>query len=153
MTRGQWMFVASLGLGSALLTAAVATGGVRSDDDYQADRTVTPRIAETDQRDHALQARVEQRLRLHDEIEWENLSVHAKDGRVTLEGVVGSMRERGLATHVAATVPGADRVDNRVVVQGRGVPRGAAGFANPPVRDRDGTREASERWETPRNVR
>ncbi|GKS58089.1 hypothetical protein YTPLAS18_16160 [Nitrospira sp.] len=66
--------------------------------------------------DAEVRARVEKRLLLEDEIAWSNLVVDVTDGEVTLDGMVRSQVEKGLATKLAVTVPGVKVLNNRLIV-------------------------------------
>lgn len=66
--------------------------------------------------DYEVQTRIEKRLRLEDTIHWRNLSVDVTQGKVTLDGMVRTMEEKGLATKLAVTVPGVEALMNRIIV-------------------------------------
>ena len=66
--------------------------------------------------DYELKTKIEVRLQLEDDIHWRNLSIEAGQGDVTLNGMVRTMEEKGLATKLAATVPGVKSLKNRIIV-------------------------------------
>jgi hypothetical protein len=65
---------------------------------------------------YALEAKVEQRLRLRDDLQWANLGVQAKGGHVTLMGEVATEQDRALATNIASTIPEVRALTNRIIV-------------------------------------
>jgi hypothetical protein len=67
--------------------------------------------------DEALESKVERRLRMEGRIRWDELRVEAKDGEVTLYGIVKSNEERGFAEKAASTVPDVTAVYNKILVQ------------------------------------
>lgn len=66
--------------------------------------------------DYEVKTKVEVRLRLEDDIHWRNLAIEVAHGEVTLNGMVRTMEEKGLATKLAATVPGVRSLKNRIIV-------------------------------------
>ena len=69
--------------------------------------------------DYELKSRLEKRLRLEDDIQWNNLSVQVNDGHAILHGTVSTMEGKGLATKLASTVPGVTQLENRIIVDPR----------------------------------
>jgi hypothetical protein len=66
--------------------------------------------------EHSLEAKVERRLRLRDDLQWANLAVQANGGHVTLMGEVATEHDRALATNITSTIAGVTAVTNRIIV-------------------------------------
>jgi hypothetical protein len=73
-------------------------------------------ITSIKENDERLAAKIEEKLRMDERINWQMLQVKVKDGKVQLFGVVRTPEEKGLATVVVESQPGVSRVDNRIIV-------------------------------------
>jgi hypothetical protein len=74
-------------------------------------------VSEATSADEALESKVEQRLRMEGRIRWDELKVEARQGQVTLYGIVKSNEERGFAEKAASTVENVTSVQNKILVQ------------------------------------
>lgn len=74
-------------------------------------------VSEATSADEALESKVEQRLRMEGRIRWDELKVEARQGQVTLYGIVKSNEERGFAEKAASTVQDVTSVQNKILVQ------------------------------------
>jgi osmotically-inducible protein OsmY len=73
--------------------------------------------------DLALQARVRAALRADKRTVGTDVLVDARGGRIRLQGIVMSAKERGLAADVAGAVKGVDAVDNELRTMAGGLYR------------------------------
>jgi osmotically-inducible protein OsmY len=73
--------------------------------------TIEPQISIGD-----LHARIEEAFRRAAEADAHGVKVEARDGTVVLSGTVHSHNEREAAERAAATAPGVNRVDDRLIV-------------------------------------
>ncbi len=69
-------------------------------------------------KDERIMEEVNERLMQHGRLNALGINVVASDGKVSLQGVVGSERERRMAEQVAQSVPGVRRVYNRLRIAG-----------------------------------
>lgn len=116
------------GTATLVLTVLGAPAGI------QAEESSEPRARQAQTSDYHIQAKVEKRLRLEDDIQWRNLAVQVKDGMVTLNGMVRTMEAKGLATNLASTTKGVKALRNNIIVNPH----------LPPVGDEDGERSHVE---------
>lgn len=73
-------------------------------------------IADHPQSDEQVKYKVEERLRLDGRIDWEVLDVDVQRGLVTLYGEVLTEDQKGLASLIASTVPGVEKLTNSIIV-------------------------------------
>jgi osmotically-inducible protein OsmY len=66
--------------------------------------------------DEIIQSKLEEALRLDGRINWQVLEVKVAQGNVGLFGEVRSPEERGLAGHIASTIPGVRAIRNQIIV-------------------------------------
>ncbi|HZC80288.1 MAG TPA: BON domain-containing protein [Nitrospiraceae bacterium] len=67
--------------------------------------------------DESIRAKIEERLRMADRIDWELLEVTVKQGHATLYGEVKTPQEKGLAALITSTVPGVKGLINSIIVE------------------------------------
>jgi len=88
--------------------------------------------------DTELRDLVREQLREHAGLDIDEITVHAREGKVTLSGRVGNEGERRIAEHVLTDVLGVEDYDNDLVVDS------LARAGNPEAAD-DSNEESSER--------
>ena len=88
--------------------------------------------------DNELRELVREQLREHAQLDIDEITVHASEGKVTLSGRVGSDSERRVAEHVLTDVLGIEDYDNDLVVDA------LARAMNPEAAD-ESVEEANER--------
>ncbi len=69
--------------------------------------------------DYEVKSRIEKRLRLEDDVQWNDLSIQVHDGRAVIQGIVSTVEGKALATKLASTVPGVTQLENRIIVDPR----------------------------------
>ncbi|HEY4588689.1 MAG TPA: BON domain-containing protein, partial [Thermoanaerobaculia bacterium] len=84
-------------------------------------------------------------LTRHGEVDASNLQVRVENGEVTLEGTVGSRREKRMAEDILEDLPGVREVHNRLRVEGREGERrgGFLGWLTGENRDRESDQSQS----------
>ena len=75
--------------------------------------------------DNELRELVREQLREHAQLDIDEITVHASEGKVTLSGRVGSDSERRVAEHVLTDVLGIEDFDNDLVVDSLARPMNA----------------------------
>ena len=67
----------------------------------------------------AVRGKIEAALQRHATLDAERIQIKTEDGKVSLEGTVGSWAEKEAAENAAWSAPGVTRVDNKLSVQNR----------------------------------
>jgi hypothetical protein len=86
------------------------------------------------QDDEMLAAKLEEKLRMDQRINWQTLQVSVTNGQVKLHGVVKTPEEKGFATQIVTSEPGVKAFANSIIIQGH-VPDTEK---KPDLKDKDG---------------
>lgn len=87
-----------------------------SQDHEKNSKSIQEALPAQNDREQSLEAKVERRLRLRDDLQWANLAVKVKGSHVTLFGEVATEQDRAVATNLASTIPGVTAITNRIIV-------------------------------------
>ncbi|NGZ95732.1 MAG: hypothetical protein CV089_06315 [Nitrospira sp. WS110] len=102
--------------GGVVLGGMVIPAVFASQDREKNSKSIQEVLPAQSDREQSLEAKVERRLRLRDDLQWANLAVEAKGSHVTLMGEVATEQDRALATNIASTIPGVTAITNRIIV-------------------------------------
>lgn len=107
-------------IGSLIAVFAIwSPAAAEQDNSTKGEDVVRHEAMESRNSDYEIKSRIEKRLRLEDDIQWSNLSVHVNEGHVILNGIVSTLEDKALASKLATTVPGVTELENRILLDSR----------------------------------